>query len=298
MNTSFWTTAVVILLGGLMVCGCATQHASRTHARVPSTQPVELAPGATKTIKTRMGSYPVPTLTPYLPDPSVANGTAVIVCPGGGYGALMDTYEGQDVCRWWNAHGVTAFFLRYRIAPDRYPAALHDAQRAIRTVRDRAGDYGVDPHRVGIMGFSAGGHLAACTATLFHGASDRPDFAILAYPVITLVPPYAHGGSRDNLLGPSPRPGLAQELSLETRVTDQTPPCFLVQGRNDKIVDYHNSQIFYDALRSHGVPARLVLLANGPHGFGLRTPAPADAPWPDECLSFLQSIHVLPAGRP
>lgn len=265
-------------------------------ASAATTRPVMLS-AETKVLKTPLGLNPVPSLTPFYPDAARANGAAVVVCPGGGYGGLMDTYEGADVCRWWNERGVTAFLLRYRIAPDRYPAGLDDARRAIRVIRERAADFGVNPKRVGIMGFSAGGHLAASTATLAKNRDERPDFAILVYPVISLVAPYGHFGSRDNLLGASPRPGLAEELSLETRVTANTPPCFLVHGRNDKVVDWRNSQLFYDALREHGVAGDLVLLNNGPHGFGLKTPGQGEAPWTEESLRFLQSIRMIPSDK-
>jgi acetyl esterase/lipase len=266
-----------------------------------TTEPVLLS-AETKPVKTRMGVNAVPSLTPFYPEAGKGNGAAIIVCPGGGYGALMDTYEGADVCRWWNERGVTAFLLRYRIAPDRYPAALEDAQGAIREVRKNAAEYGVDPHKVGIIGFSAGGHLAASAATLFHeksrgGVSDRPDFAVLVYPVISMVPPYGHAGSAANLLGPSPREGLAEELSVERRVSERTPPCFVVQGRDDRVVDWHNAQAFYDACQAHGVPARLDLLEHGPHGFGLKTPQAGATPWTEECVAFLRSVRVLPAGE-
>lgn len=286
---------IVSVFVGLALVGCASQPStpSRTAA---ATQPVSLLSNPSP-VKTVMGVYSIPSLTPFLLSPSTTRCPAIIVCPGGGYGSLVDTYEGVDVCRWWNEHGVAAFLLRYRIAPHRYPDALEDAQQAIRVVRSRAAEYGVDPERIGIIGFSAGGHLAADTATEFHSAghrADRPDFAVLAYPVISMMEPYGHTGSRDNLLGPGYSPELARRLSLELRVTSKTPPCFLVQGRNDKIVDWHNAQMFYDACRAHHVPSELVLLNNGPHGFGLRTPEKGAPPWTDACLAFLKSNHILP----
>jgi acetyl esterase/lipase len=289
MNYSSWIT-VASLFTTLLLTGC---NATRPPA---ATQPVTLSPEASP-VKTATGTNLVPTLTPFLLDPEQSNRTAVIVCPGGGYGAITDTYEGIDVCRWWNQHGVAAFLLRYRVVPHRYPSALDDAQQAIRVIRQHAREYGVNPQRIGIMGFSAGGHLAADTAVEFnpdHHRADRPDFVILAYPVISMVAPYGHVGSRDNLIGPNPSLNLASRLSLESRVTADTPPCFLVHGRNDKIVDYRNSQLFYDACRAHGVPAQLLLLENGPHGFGLQTPPPAPMPWTEACVAFLQANHLLP----
>jgi acetyl esterase/lipase len=256
-----------------------------------ATGPVALA-ATTRPVNMPTGVKGVPTLTAFPVEHG--NGTAVIVCPGGGYQGLMDTYEGQDVCRWWNDRGVAAFLLRYRIAPDRHPAPLDDAQAAIRTVREHAKEYGVDPKRIGIMGFSAGGHLAGSAATLFHAEADRPDFAVLVYPVISLVRPYGHLGSRDNLLGKDFAKGLDQKLSLETRVTEKTPPCFLVHGRDDTVVDWHNSEMFGDALKAHGVKGEVVILAHGPHGFGTKVPDAKEGDWKEKCLAFLTEVGVLP----
>src|SRR5579862_1802597 len=180
-----------------------------------------------------------PSLTIYLPPTDKATGTAVIVCPGGGYGALAVGHEGTDVADYLNKLGVAAFVLKYRIAPRyKHPAPMQDAQRAIRFVRTNAKEYGIKPERVGIMGFSAGGHLASTAATHFDDGdpkSDdpiekvgcRPDFAILCYPVITLEGPFAHVGSRNNLLGKDPDPKLVESLCNEKQVTDKTPPTFL-----------------------------------------------------------------------
>jgi acetyl esterase/lipase len=266
---------------------------------VPSTQPVALGGQETKLVKTPLGMMPVPTLEAHLPADGKGNGTAVIVCPGGGYQGLMDTYEGVDVARWWNEHGVAAFVLRYRIRPDKYPAALDDVQAAIRLVRENADAYGVNRKRIGVMGFSAGGHVAASAATLFHAKADRPDFAVLVYPVISFVEPYAHKGSRDNYLGKEHPKELEEELSLEKRVTRETPPCFLVQGKDDKIVDWHNSEMFDEALKAHGVKEDLVLLNHGPHGFGLKMPEAGREDWKAECLRFLHDVGMMPkhAGK-
>ncbi|HZZ43697.1 MAG TPA: alpha/beta hydrolase [Tepidisphaeraceae bacterium] len=278
-----------LLLLAILTVGCATHPAPR-----PTTEPVPLA-AQTTAIPTPLGMKPVPTLQAFFPEQNTTH-TAVVVCPGGGYSGLMDTYEGQDVCRWWNRHGVTAYLLRYRVSPNRYPAQLNDAQAAIKMVRQQAKSLDINPKHIGIMGFSAGGHLAGSAATLFHNKSDRPDFAILVYPVISMIPPYAHGGSRDSLLGKNFAPGLDQQLSLQLRVTDNTPPCFLVQGKNDKVVPWQNAQMFADALTAHGIKNELVFLNNGPHGFGLRTPNPAEGDWTLQCLQFLQTIKMLPAN--
>jgi acetyl esterase/lipase len=214
------------------------------------------------------------------------NGTAVIVCPGGGYGALAMDHEGVQIAKWLNSVGVSAFILKYRLGPKyHHPAMIDDAQRAIRTVRSHAETLHIDPSRIGIWGFSAGGHLASTAATHFDAgdpsapdpigrASSRPDFAILAYPVISLNSEYAHVGSRNNLLGKTPDPKLADDLSNDERVTPQTPPTFLFHTNADTGVLPENSIRFYLALRKAGVPAELHIFQNGPHGVGL---APTDA---------------------
>jgi len=224
-----------------------------------------------------------PSITPYLA--KTPNGTAVIVCPGGGYQNLAMDHEGLQIAKWLNSLGISAFVLQYRLGPKyQHPAMINDAQRAIRTVRSRAADLHIQPDRVGIWGFSAGGHLASTAATHFDAgnssASDpidrvgsRPDFAILSYAVISLGE-YAHVGSRNNLLGKEPDPKLVEDLSNDLRVTPQTPPTFLFHTSADTVVPAENSVRFYLALRKAGVPAELHIFQNGPHGVGL---APADA---------------------
>ncbi|HVS36722.1 MAG TPA: alpha/beta hydrolase [Gemmataceae bacterium] len=236
----------------------------------------------------------VPTLTAYLPPADKANGTAVVVCPGGGYGGLAISYEGNDVGAWMAKRGVAGFVLKYRVAPYKHPVPLQDAQRALRTVRARAKEWGIDPNRVGIMGFSAGGHLASTAATHFDdGKADaddpidrvgcRPDFAILAYPVITLKPPFAHMGSRKNLLGDNPDEKLVDSLCNDEQVTDKTPPTFLFHTADDNAVPVENSILFFEALRKAKVPAELHVYRHGRHGVGLAPNEPALSSWP-ECL--------------
>jgi acetyl esterase/lipase len=225
-----------------------------------------------------------PSLTPYLA--KSPNGTAVIVCPGGSYQHLAMDHEGVQVAKWLNSVGISAFVLQYRLGPKyHHPAMIDDAQRAIRTVRTRAVSMHIQPDRIGIWGFSAGGHLASTAATHFDSgnpnaadpidrAGSRPDFAILAYPVISLNSEYAHAGSRLNLLGKTPDPKLLDDLSNDQRVTPQTPPTFLFHTTTDTTVPVENSVRFYLALRKAGVPAELHIFQNGPHGVGL---APTDA---------------------
>lgn len=230
---------------------------------------------------------------------------AVVVCPGGGYGTLAVQHEGHEVARWLNANGVAAFVLRYRIAPRyRHPAPLADVQRAIRLVRARAKEWHVDPCRVGVMGFSAGGHLASTVATHFDqgdGGMDevdrqscRPDFAILCYPVISLVTPHAHAGSRRNLLGEEPDAELVKFLSNELQVTAETPPTFLFHTDADAGVVPENSILFYLALRRAGVPAELHIYERGPHGVGLAAEDPVLGSWAERLRDWLRGRGVAP----
>jgi acetyl esterase/lipase len=246
-----------------------------------------------------------PTLTRYIPPADKASGAAVVVCPGGGYGALADDHEGRQVARWLNSIGVAAFVLKYRIAPRyHHPAPLQDAQHAIRTVRAEAKEWHVDPGRIGIWGFSAGGHLASTAGTHFDAGkpdaedpvervSCRPDFLILAYPVITFTEPGMHGGSRRNLLGSEADPKLVEELSNEKQVTAKTPPTFLFHTDADKGVVPENSVLFYLALRKAGVPAELHIYEKGAHGVGL---APRDAilsSWPERLAAWMKGRGLL-----
>ena len=230
------------------------------------------------------GDEDKPSLTPYLA--KSPNGTAVIVCPGGGYVHLAMDHEGVQIAKWLNSLGISAFVLQYRLGPRyHHPAMINDAQRALRTVRSRASSLHIDPNRIGIWGFSAGGHLASTAATHFDAgnpsasdpierAGSRPDFAILAYAVISLNSEYTHVGSRNNLLGPNPDQKLVDDLSNDQRVTPQTPPTFLFHTTTDTTVPVENSVRFYLALRKAGVPAEMHIFQNGPHGVGL---APTDA---------------------
>jgi acetyl esterase/lipase len=235
------------------------------------------------------------------------NGAAVVVCPGGGYGNLAKGHEGHDVAVWLNARGVSAFVLSYRHAPRyRHPAPLQDAQRAIRTVRARAAEWKVDPAKIGIWGFSAGGHLASTALTHFDGgrpeaedpverAGCRPDFGILVYPVIALDKPYTHQGSKKNLLGERVgEAALVRELSSENRVTERTPPCFLMHTSGDQGVPAENSIDFYLALRRAKVPAELHVYEKGGHGFGLAPKDPVLSTWPERLHQWMQGRGILP----
>lgn len=237
------------------------------------------------------------------PAPAENNtGCAVIVCPGGGYQHLASSYEGHDVAEWFNSFGVTGIVLRYRLAPDyHHPSMLQDVQRAVRTVRSRAGEWKIDPERIGVMGFSAGGHLASTAGTHFDSGnansddpiervSSRPDFLILAYPVISLTSDFTHKGSRKNLLGENPDPKLVASMSSELQVTDKTPPTFLFHTSEDKGVPPENAVVFYLALQKAGVPAELHIYERGRHGLGLAKDIPAVASWPDRCREWMD-VH-------
>jgi acetyl esterase/lipase len=245
-----------------------------------------------------------PAITVYLPA-GRRTATAVVVCPGGGYGALAIDHEGHQVARWFNSIGVAAFVLKYRLGPRyRHPIQLGDAQRAIRTVRSRAAQYAIAADRIGIMGFSAGGHLASTAATHFDGgnaaapdpvdrAGSRPDFAILGYPVISFTTEFTHQGSRRNLLGDNPDPELVKLLSNELQVTRETPPTFLFHTNEDRGVPPENSVLFYLALRKAGVPAELHVYEKGPHGVGLAATDATLGTWPGRLADWLRTRGLL-----
>jgi acetyl esterase/lipase len=245
-----------------------------------------------------------PTLTLY-PTFRQTIGTAVIIAPGGSYEGLALNLEGRQVANWFNALGVTAFLLKYRLGPRyHHPIELGDAQRAIRLVRTRAREFGVKPDRIGIIGFSAGGHLASTAGTHFDGgdpnandaierASCRPDFLMLAYPVISMSERYTDELSKRNLLGESPEPKLVQALSNEIQVTPHTPPTFLFHGGADADVAPENSVLFYLALRQARVPAELHIFSKGEHGVGLAFNDPALAEWPELLRDWLRGLGLL-----
>jgi acetyl esterase/lipase len=253
------------------------------------------APGAKGT-----ESSDKPAITVHLPQPGKATGAAVVICPGGGYRNLALDYEGEECARWLAQRGVAGFVLHYRLAPRyRHPAPMLDVQRAIRTVRARAKEWGVDPHKIGVWGFSAGGHLASTAATHFDDGkpdaadpidrvSCRPDVAILCYPVITFLPPYAHMGSRSNLLGPDADEKLVESLCNDKQVTPQTPPTFLFHTTADTVVPPENSILFYMALRKAKVAAEMHIYEHGRHGVGLAPRDPVLSSWPSRLEDWLK----------
>ena len=245
----------------------------------------------------------IPTLTPYWPDPAKATGAAIVICPGGGYGGLAP-HEGRDYARFLNEHGIAGFVLKYRLGSGgyRHPVMLQDAARAVRLVRARAGEWKLDTHRIGIMGSSAGGHLASTLVTHFDAGkpdaadlveqqSSRPDLGILCYAVITMGQ-FTHQGSKQNLLGKDPSPELVRELSNELQVTKDTPPCFVWHTYEDNAVPVENSLQFAEALRRVGVPFDLHIYQKGPHGLGLGTREwnpEKRHPWTRDCIYWLRA---------
>jgi acetyl esterase/lipase len=245
----------------------------------------------------------IPTLTLYPVSGENAAPTAVIICPGGGYGHLSMSHEGYEVAEWLNKHGISAFVLKYRLGPKyRYPNELMDAQRAIRWVRANAAKYEYKEDQIGIWGFSAGGHLASTAGTHFDSGMEnpkddidkqscRPNFMILAYPVITMKTQTTHQRSLHNLLGDNPDPKLVTLLSNELQVTSKTPPAFLFHTTEDPVVPVENSISFYLAMRKAGVPAEMHIYLKGHHGVGLATDDPVLHTWTDRLYDWLKVNH-------
>lgn len=258
------------------------------------------APGAQGT-----ADADVPAMTVFLPRTMTANTPAMIVCPGGGYSNLASNHEGRQVANYLNSLGMAAFVLRYRLGPRyHHPIELGDAQRAIRTVRSHAGDWRIDPTRIGIMGFSAGGHLAMSASTWLEAvnatandvidrATSRPDFAVLGYPVISMTAAWTHKGSKRSLLGDQPEATLAKKLSGELAVTKDTPPTFIFQTNEDTAVPAENAVQYYLALRQAGVPAEMHVFEKGPHGVGLANNDPALSAWSGLLANWLRVRGVI-----
>lgn len=251
----------------------------------------------------RISNVSVPSLTMYRP--AKPNGAAVIICPGGGYKILAAGHEGTDVAKIFNEWGVTAFVLKYRlpdsaIMKDMSIAPLQDAERAIQLVREHAKTWNIDSKKIGIMGFSAGGHLAASLSTRYNEqlienkkkTSFRPDFSVLIYPVISFMDSLTHGGSRNNLLGTDISPKIKKKFSNELNINQHTPPAFLVHAKDDKAVPYNNSVDYLKALEKNGVKGKLITFDAGGHGFGMYNKT-TDIKWMDGLKSWLQLMKIL-----
>ncbi len=294
-----------LFLGGALVALLAAEALAQAPAPIlqePQTLPLweGKAPGA-------LGSAPedIPTLTIYMPPVTTGPMTAVIVAPGGGYRALSMNKEGRIPATYFNSLGIAAFVLKYRLGPKyRHPIELGDIQRAIRMVRSRAQEWHIAPDRIGVMGFSAGGHLASTASTSFDRGnataadpidrvSSRPDFAILGYPVISLTEAWTHQGSRTNLLGDSPDAALVRSLSTDTQVKADTPPTFLFHTNADTAVPVENSIYYYLALRKAGVPAEMHIFKDGPHGVGMPMNDPALSEWPTVLANWMKASGFL-----
>lgn len=247
-----------------------------------------------------------PQLMVSLPSKEMATGAAIVICPGGGYGHLAMDHEGRQVAEWLNSFGVAAFICDYRHKGKgyRHPAPMQDVQRAIRTVRARAKEFNVQPDRIGVLGFSAGGHLASTAATHFDAgnadskdvieqASCRPDFAVLCYAVIAFNEPFTHRGSQNNLLGSDADEELIKKFSNEKQVTAETPPTFLWHTSEDTGVPPQNSIVFYEQLKKHKVPAEMHIFAKGRHGTGLAKSVPGANMWPALMEEWMKTRGLL-----
>ncbi|HVJ84919.1 MAG TPA: alpha/beta hydrolase [Caulifigura sp.] len=292
------------LLSLAFVCLFTCQAASALAADAVSPEQILLwpegAPGAKGNEDTDK-----PSIRMYAPESAKNTGTAIVVCPGGGYGALAIDHEGQQVGEFLRSNGITAFVLKYRLGPKyNHPVPLNDVSRALRYVRAHAKQWNIAPNRVGVMGFSAGGHLASTVSTHFDAGnpqaadpidreSCRPDFSVLCYAVISFSAPYTHKGSIRNLLGDNPDPELLKSLSNETQVTEKTPPAFLFHTQEDTAVPPQNALAYYSALVEKKVPAELHLYQYGAHGVGLAIGDPVLTTWKDRLIGWLQTSGLL-----
>jgi len=281
-------TLIKTILGSIILFNINTvksQEIIPLYAEIPNSKP---APNKEKSEMgkdgiLRISNVSIPTLSIYKPEKSLDKGTAVIICPGGGYKILAASHEGADVARELNKWGITAFVLKYRIPndtimPDKSIGPLQDAQRAIQMVRERSAEWNIDPQKIGIMGFSAGGHLAASASTRFgetliinsKNTSLRPDFSILIYPVISFMDGITHRGSRENLLGKNPDNRVFEKYSNELAAGPNTPPAFLVHAGDDGAVPVKNSIVYYEALLKYKIYSSIFIYPKGGHGFGMK----------------------------
>jgi acetyl esterase/lipase len=260
----------------------------------------------TETGRPRIRRVIAPELTAYLLPKGNAPRAAVIICPGGSYGRLAIDLEGYDVAAWFNQIGVVGIVLTYRlpsdtIMTDKSIGPLQDAQEAVRIVRRNAEAWNIDPHKIGIMGFSAGGHLAASASTLFlrntytsaDSTSARPDFSLLIYPVISMQDSMTHSASRKNLLGEHPDPALIDLFSIERQVATDTPPAFLVHSANDNAVPLAGSMAYFAALKKYSVPVEIHIYETGGHGYGLAKTGATESGWPEACRIWMEAHKLI-----
>jgi len=297
--------SVAIISALLMSNILFAQETIPLYGKIPGSKTVAIKETADTTAGIlRIRNVSVPTLTVYHPDPVKANGTAIVICPGGGYALLAASHEGSDVAKLLAEWGITACVLKYRLPNDvimenKTIGPLQDAQTALALIREHASGWKIDPAKVGIMGFSAGGHLAATASTHFNQpviaaekSMVRPSFSILVYPVISFTDSLMHKGSRDNLLGPDLSPTKVIGYSNELQVTPATPPAFLVHAGDDKTVPVGNSIAYYQALLKNGVGAEMHIYEKGGHGFGMNNRTTTDQ-WTDRLKNWLTSNMLL-----
>jgi acetyl esterase/lipase len=307
----FVAICLTLPLLGLAACGAVLAAGETAPSKAPAPQPqsqpqpILLWPNGAPEAKGET-DRDKPSITPYFPAGEGKDRPAVVICPGGGYSSLMTSYEGTGVAKWLNSHGVVGIVLKYRIGPYRHPAPMLDGQRAMRLVRSKAAEWGIDPKKIGIMGFSAGGHLASTVGTHFDAGnpkaadpvdreSCRPDFMVLVYPVITMGPK-GHAGSRAALLGAKPSEADIELLSNEKQVTAETPPTFLAHAVTDKSVPIENSRMFHEALKSAKVPSELLELPEGAHGLGCGS-GKLWAEWQARCLEWMKAREIVKEAK-
>jgi acetyl esterase/lipase len=255
----------------------------------------------TNGIPSRYEKVTDPTLTVFLPSEDKATGTAVLICPGGGYGVLAFDHEGYQIARWLNDNGIAGIILKYRLPSDlimknKSTGPLQDAQEGMRIIRRNAALWKIDPEKIGVIGFSAGGHLASSLSTHYSEAvydskdevSARPDFSLLIYPVITFDASFTHMGSRNNLIGKEPSEESIKHFSNELQINEKTPPAFLVHSADDKTVPVKNSMAYFDALNKFGIPAEMHIYQKGGHGYGLSVGKGTQASWPGLCIKWMK----------
>ena len=297
MKEIFFTLVIVCFLN---TDGIAQQEIPLFSGKVPNSKLFTIIE---KNVGDIVSGVSSPTLSVFLPPAEKATRTAVIICPGGGYGVLVANREGFAVAKAFNKMGVTAFVLKYRlpdnrIMKDKSIGPLQDAQQAIKIIRQRANEWGIDPKKVGIMGFSAGGHLAATAGTHFNhpvienqdAVNLRPDFMILGYPVISMTDSLGHAGSRNNLLGPEPSDNQIKYFSNELQVNETTPPAFITHAGDDSVVPVANSIAFFNAMKQNGVSGELHIYAKGGHGY---SHYPLFDEWFGRCLHWMKNMDLI-----
>ncbi len=285
----------IIITTGILLSSVLLLHAQETYPLWPEEPPN--AVGESKD--------DIPTLTVFLPEQEKTTVSGVVIFPGGGYGHLAMEHEGYDVAKRFNEMGLAAFVVKYRHGKQYgHPVPLLDARRAIRMVKHRSREWNINSNSIGVIGFSAGGHLASTAGTLFEKGNpndqdpveqmnSRPEFMVLVYPVISMTEEITHQGSRNNLLGENPNSALVDSLSTEKQVSSDTPPSFLVHTSNDRAVPVENSLVFYQALKKVGVPTEMHIFEKGPHGFGLGDDNPLLAGWSDQLKSWLMHRNII-----